>query len=178
MRWQTGGRRKGLTIFTVSEVKREFQMNMKNPATGGVSRILQILVAIDFSFYASNALQWARSFAEAFGAKLIVLHVIDAVAAGSLETGGVTADFAPLYVLREEAEKRMGELKALIPDAQTVVREASPPAAIVDVALELNCQMIVMGTHGHSGLERLLLGSVAEYVVRHSKIPVLTVRGN
>jgi nucleotide-binding universal stress UspA family protein len=69
-------------------------------------------------------------------------------------------------------------LKVLIPDAQIVVREASPPAAIVDVALELNCQMIVMGTHGHSGLEHLLLGSVAEYVVRHSKIPVLTVRGN
>jgi nucleotide-binding universal stress UspA family protein len=72
----------------------------------------------------------------------------------------------------------MGELKALIPDAQTVVREASPPAAIVDVALELNCQMIVMGTHGRSGVKHLLLGSVAEYVVRNSKIPVLTVRGN
>ena len=153
-------------------------MNTKNQTTGGVPRISQILVAVDFSAHASNALEWARSFADAFGAKLIVLHVIDAVAAGSLETGGVTADFAPLYVLREETEKRMGELKTLIPDAQTAVREASPPAAIVDVALELNCQMIVMGTHGRSGLEHLLMGSVAEYVVRHSKVPVLTVRGD
>jgi nucleotide-binding universal stress UspA family protein len=51
-------------------------------------------------------------------------------------------------------------------------------SAIVDAALELNCQMIVMGTHGHSGLEHLLLGSVAEYVVRNRKVPVLTVRGN
>ena len=164
--------------LTVSEVKRKFQMNTKNQTTGGVPRISQILVAVDFSAHASNALEWARSFADAFGAKLIVLHVIDAVAAGSLETGGVTADFAPLYVLREEAEKRMGELKTLIPDAQTAVREASPPAAIVDVALELNCQMIVMGTHGRSGLEHLLMGSVAEYVVRHSKVPVFTVRGD
>jgi nucleotide-binding universal stress UspA family protein len=153
-------------------------MNTKTHGTGGIPRISKILVAIDFSPHASNALEWARSLGDALGAKLILLHVIDAVAAGSLETGGVTADFAPLYVLREQAEKRMGELKALIPDAQTVVREASPPAAIVDVALELNCQMIVMGTHGRSGLEHLLLGSVAEYVVRHSKIPVLTVRGD
>ena len=69
----------------------------------------------------------------------------------------------------------MRELKTLIPDAQTVVREASPRPAIVDAARELNCQMIVMGTHGHSGLEHLLLGSVADYVVRNSKVPVLTV---
>jgi nucleotide-binding universal stress UspA family protein len=153
-------------------------MNTKEQATGGVPRISKILVAIDFSPHASNALEWARSLSGALGAKLILLHVIDAVAAGSLETGGVTADFAPLYVLREHADKRMGELKALIPNAETVVREASPRPAIVDAALELKCQMIVMGTHGHSGLEHLLLGSVAEYVVRHSKIPVLTVRGN
>ena len=153
-------------------------MNTKNQTTGGVPRISRILVAIDFSPHASNAVDWARSLGDALGAKLILLHVIDAAAAVAVETGGVTADFAPLYVLREQAEKRMGKLQALIPNAQTEVREASPPAAIVDVALEMNCQMIVMGTHGRSGLEHLLLGSVAEYVVRHSKIPVLTVRGD
>ena len=71
-----------------------------------------------------------------------------------------------------------GGVKALIPDAQIVIREASARPAIVDAALELNCQMIVMGTHGRSGLKHLLLGSVAEYVVRNSKVPVLTVRAN
>jgi nucleotide-binding universal stress UspA family protein len=70
----------------------------------------------------------------------------------------------------------MGELRAPIPDAQTVVREASPSSAIVDAALELICQMIVMGTHGRSGLKHMLLGSVAEHVVRNSKVPMLTVR--
>ena len=153
-------------------------MNTKNQTTGGVPRISRILVAVDFSFHASNALKWARSLADALGAKLILLHVIDAVNAMGLETGGVTADLAPLYVLREQAEKRMGELKTLIPDAETVVHEASPRPAIVDAALELNCQMIVMGTHGHSGLEHLLLGSVADYVVRHSKVPVLTIHAD
>jgi len=84
----------------------------------------------------------------------------------------------PLHVLRERAHKCMGELKALIPDAQTVIREASPRPTIVEAALELNCQTIVMGTHGRSVLAHLLLGSVAEYVVRNSQVPVLTVRGD
>jgi nucleotide-binding universal stress UspA family protein len=156
-------------------------MNTKTQTTGGVPRISRILVAIDFSPHASNALEWAQSLADALGAKLILLHVIDHIPGPSVGIGAETrglADVAPLYVLREEAEKRMEELKALIPDAQTVVREASPPAAIVDAVLELNCQMIVMGTHGRSGLKHLLLGSVAEHVVRNSKVPVLTVRAN
>jgi universal stress protein A len=152
-------------------------MNMKNPATGGVPRISQFLVAIDFSFHASNALQWARSFAEAFEAKLILLHVIDAVAEVGVDMSGGMADIDSSQLLLDEAHKCMGELKARIPDAQIVIREASARPAIVDAAMELNCQMIVMGTHGRSGLEHLLMGSVAEYVVRHSKIPVLTVRG-
>ena len=112
----------------------------------------------------------------------MLLHVIDHIPGrpGGRDRCGNPglADVAPLYVLREEAEKRMEELKALIPDAQTVVREASPAAAIVDAVLELNCQMIVMGTHGRSGLKHLLLGSVAEHVVRNCKVPVLTVRAN
>jgi nucleotide-binding universal stress UspA family protein len=151
-------------------------MNTKNQATRGVPQISQILVATDFSPHASNALEWARSLADALGAKLLLLHVIDVFSLAA--SGGAAAGIDSIHLLHGEADKCMGELKALIPDAQTVVREASPPAAIVDVALELNCQMIVMGTHGRSGLEHLLMGSVAEYVVRHSKIPVLTVRGN
>jgi len=156
-------------------------MNTKNQTIGDMPRISRILVAVDFSPHARNALAWARSLAGAFGAKLILLHVIDhvpdarvGIAAGQ---AGV-ADRAPLYVLREQVDERMAELKALMPDAETVVREASPRPAIVDAALELNCQMIVMGTHGHSGLEHLLLGSVADYVVRHSKVPVLTIHAD
>ena len=78
--------------------------------------------------------------------------------------------------MREQADKCMAELKALIPEAETLIREASPRPVIVEAALELKCQLIVMGTHGRSGLAHLLLGSVAEYVVRSSHVPVLTVR--
>ena len=149
-------------------------MNPSNQCTDHAPRISRILVATDFSDQASHALEWARSLAAAFGAKLVLLHVIDIITLA--EMACVTGATDPLHILREQAHKCMGELKALIPDAETVVREASPRPVIVDVALELNCQMIVMGTHGRSGLAHLLLGSVAEYVVRNSKVPVLTVR--
>ena len=163
-------------MLTVFEIERQIQMNTKNQTTGGVPRISRILVAIDFSPYASNALQWARSLAQALGAKIILLHVVDVFSMAV--TGGVRTGLDPLSILREAAHKCMEELKALIPDAQTVIREASPRPAIVDAALELNCQMIVMGTHDRSGLEHLLLGSVADYVVRNSKVPVLTIHGD
>jgi universal stress protein A len=151
-------------------------MNTKNQHTGDVPRISRILVATDFSAQASKALEWARSLVDAFGAKLVLVHVIDIFSLA--ETSGLMVGTDLLHVLREQAQKGMEELKALIPDAETVVREASPRPVIVDAALELNCQLIVMGTHGRSGLAHLLLGSVAEYVVRHSKVPVLTVRAD
>jgi len=137
--------------------------------------ISRILVATDFSAEARNALEWARSLANAFGAKLILLHVIDIF---SLAQMGCTMEAGtdPLPLLRELSHRCMSELKTLIPDAETVIREASPRPTIVEAARELNCHLIVMGTHGRSGLAHLLLGSVAEYVVRNSAVPVLTVR--
>lgn len=149
-------------------------MNTSNEATREMPRISRILVATDFSAQARNALEWARDLADAFGARLILLHVIDIFSLAEISC--VTGGFDPLHLLRERARKDMDELKKMIPDAETVVREASPRPAIVDAPLELNCQMIVMGTHGRSGLAHLLMGSVAEHVVRSSKVPVLTVR--
>ncbi|MGA8489691.1 MAG: universal stress protein [Terriglobales bacterium] len=137
-------------------------------------RISRILVATDFSDQAREALEWARTFSTALGAKLVLLHVIDIFSLA--ETGCVTGGIDPLHLFREQAQRCMDDVKRLVPDAETFIREASPRPAIVDAALELNCQMIVMGTHGRSGLAHLLLGSVAEYVVRNSKVPVLTVR--
>jgi nucleotide-binding universal stress UspA family protein len=149
-------------------------MNTGNDAASEVPRISRILIATDFSAPSRHALEWARSVADAFGARLVLLHVIDIFTLA--ETRYVVGGTDPLHLLREQAHKCMGEFKALIPDAETVVREASPRPVIVDAALELNCQIIVMGSHGRTGLAHLLLGSVAEYVVRNSKVPVLTVR--
>jgi nucleotide-binding universal stress UspA family protein len=150
-------------------------MNTTDETAHKVPRISRILVATDFSAYARNALEWARYLANAFGARLVLLHVIDIFSLaeiGCVMEGGTD----PLSLLREQSRRCMSELKTLIPDAETVVREASPRPTIVEAALDLNCQMIVMGTHGRSGLVHLLMGSVAEYVVRSSNLPVLTVR--
>lgn len=137
--------------------------------------ITRILVATDFSSQAEEALQWALRFREAFGAKLVFLHVIDIFSLAELSCRAVGGD--PLLpMLREEAKSNMQRWQARVSDAKAVIREGSPRPVIVEAAMELDCQMIVMGTHGRSGLAHLLLGSVAEYVVRHSKVPVLTVR--
>lgn len=137
--------------------------------------ISQILVATDFSSQAELALEWALRLRNAFAAKLVFLHVIDIFSLAELSCRAVGGD--PLLpVLREEARTNMQRWQARVKDAQVVIREGSPRPVIVEAAVELGCQMIVMGTHGRSGLAHLLLGSVAEYVVRNSKVPVLTVR--
>lgn len=69
-------------------------MNTQDQPTGGVPRISQILVATDFSHQASQALEWARSLSDAFGAKLILLHVVDVFSMAV--TGGVKAGMDPL----------------------------------------------------------------------------------
>jgi len=147
---------------------------MTRASISGVPPITKILVATDFSTQARHALDWARQFTEVFGAKLVLFHVINIFSLA--EMGCVVGGTDPLHLLREQARDCMAELKKLVPEAETIVREASPRPTIVDAAVELDCQMIVMGTHGRSGLAHLLLGSVAEYVVRHSKVPVMTVR--
>jgi nucleotide-binding universal stress UspA family protein len=151
-------------------------MDTKNHFTGGLPQVSRILVATDFSDQSGRALEWARSLADGVGAKLVLLHVIDIFSLA--ETGCLMAGSDPLHLLREQAQQRMNGLKRLVPDAETFVHEASPRPTIVDAAVELDCQMIIMGTHGRSGLAHLLLGSVAEYVVRNSKVPVLTVRAH
>ena len=134
----------------------------------------RILVATDFSSQAKKALDWGRYLAEHFPAKLVSLHVIEIFKLADVEYRISGSD--PLGQLREQSQSSMAELKRSMPDSETHILEGSPRPLIVEFALESDCQMIVMGTHGRSGLAQLFLGSVAEYVVRHSKVAVLTIR--
>jgi universal stress protein A len=144
-------------------------------AQDGPISISRILVATDFSPQAELASLWAIRLADQFKAKLLLLHVIDIFSLAELSCHAVGGD--PLLpMLRDEAKHNMQRWEARIPTSQSFVREGSPRPVIVEAAVELQCQIIVMGTHGRSGLAHLLLGSVAEYVVRYSKVPVLTVR--
>jgi nucleotide-binding universal stress UspA family protein len=148
-------------------------MKTTNQIAGGAAPVSKILVPTDFSAQAHNALRWAQYLAHAFGARIILLHVVDT---SRLSEISCVTGSDPRPLLRQKAQSDMDQLRTLVPGAETVIFEASVRLAIVGFALELECQMIVMGTHGRSGLPHLPLGSVAEYVVRHSSVPVLTVR--
>jgi len=151
-------------------------MTFTNPTGPSVrTAISKILVATDFSLPSESASEWGRRLGDAFGAKLVLLHVIDIFGLAELGCRMVGGD--PLLpLLRKEASEGMQQWQARVPGVEGVILEGSPRPVIVESAVELQCQMIVMGTHGRSGLTHLLMGSVAEYVVRNSKVPVLTVR--
>jgi len=143
---------------------------MCDPSPVPLSRIL---VATDFSAHADLAVEWAQRLGQPFQAKVVLLHVIDVFSLAQTSCRMLGTDL--LGILRDETRAGMKRLQERFPQAELLVREGSPRPVIVETALEMNCDLIVMGTHGRSGLTHLLLGSVAEYVVRHSKVPVLTV---
>ncbi len=145
-----------------------------------------ILVPHDFSSSANHAVAIARDEAKAHGAKLILLHVIDLPTAIKPETVIVPDETgAPInvkdYAIRQ-AEEHLADLAARIGKdgvtASTFIRMGKPEDEIVKFATENNVDLIAMGTHGRTGLAHMLVGSVAERVVRTSKCPVLTIRSD
>lgn len=141
----------------------------------------KVLVATDFSEAADAALAYGRELARQFGAELHVLHVADDV---YVRLGG-DAYVAVLPELQQDVEnqakQRLAELlidndKNPLPVKSAVVTASATALAIVDYATESNVDLIVVGTHGRGAVAHLLLGSVAERVVRTARCPVLTVR--
>ena len=138
-----------------------------------------ILVAFDFSDTSRSALTYGENLARAFGGRLHVLHVADVISTSA-------AQFYPEGPGEPEAkatELAMHQLRELLAadrvDAQAAVRVAPAPAhEIVEYAKSIHADVIVVGTHGRSGVSRLLMGSVAEHVVRAAPCPVLVVRPN
>jgi nucleotide-binding universal stress UspA family protein len=142
--------------------------------------IRRILVPTDFSPGAEPALAWAARLAGCFNAKIVLLHVLDVRLAA---LAGLPADMAAMPAVNElvegaraEAQEQMKRLAARFPQASTLIKEGAARSVILDVARDIEADLIVMGTHGRTGLAHVFFGSVAEYVVRHSRIPVLTAR--
>jgi nucleotide-binding universal stress UspA family protein len=140
-----------------------------------------VLVATDFSEPSAVALAYGRELARTFAAKLCVLHIAESViSTPGLEFYG--ASITDLHGSIEAAARR--EMDALLTEedrrqlgAEGVVRVGANVApAIVEYAEEAEVDLIVMGTHGRGPLTHLLMGSVAERVVRMAPCPVLTVR--
>lgn len=133
-----------------------------------------ILFTTDFSHAGDAAFAMAESIAKDRGAKLIITHVEEPLAVyggGDMYYGIPEPD---IEVLREM-------LNNIVPSDTTLPHEhrmivGAPAQAIVQLADDEGVELIVMGTHGRSGISRLLMGSVAEAVVRHANCPVLTYR--
>jgi nucleotide-binding universal stress UspA family protein len=133
----------------------------------------KILFPTDFSGYSQPALEMATTLARESGAELIVLHVQDLL----VDFGG-----GEMYFFAEPDNKDLiRQLSTVVPTDAAVPYQhrlvaGQPGLSILQVAEEEGVDMIVMGTHGRTGLSRLLMGSVAEEVVRKAKCPVLTVK--
>ncbi len=136
-----------------------------------------ILHPTDFSECSNFALQIAADLAGKYGSRIIVLHAVETLGAANATFGEVATQREPdgywtrlwddLHQVRPTVENGLSIDYLLV--------EGDPANNIVRVAAERHCGLIVMGTHGHRGLERLLMGSVAEQVVRRANCPVLTV---
>jgi nucleotide-binding universal stress UspA family protein len=135
-----------------------------------------ILHPTDFSEHSRYAFRLACSLARDHGAKLIVLHVVPTLGPEFIPLGEGESRLQP-----EGFHQRLhDELHALhSPSDIPLTHRLSEGDAVDEIlraAQQDGCDMIVLGTHGHTGLKRLLMGSVAEQVVRRASCPVLTVK--
>ncbi len=145
--------------------------------------IKNVLVATDFSDASAVALNYARELARSYQATLHVVHIVDDL------RWRYSLDMTPALMVgvQESLEEAANEqMKSLVTDEdvsqlharQYVATAVSAPEAIVHYAEREHIDILVIGTHGRSGLSRVLMGSVAERVLRIAPCPVLTVRSH
>lgn len=140
-----------------------------------VFELKKILVPVDFSSCSQKALHYAIPFAKKFGAELLLLHVVEPlVLVGAPE--GMTED---VVESTEDVQNRLRGVRESVPAdiaTRTLVRAGSPHFEIIGVAKEFGVDLVILSTHGRTGLEHVLIGSTAERVVRRLGCPVLVVR--
>lgn len=143
--------------------------------------IRTILAPTDFSSHAEAAVRYACALAEKFGATLHLLHVLNEVVPVGPDPM-LAAVMPPEFY--KESEQAAGEALTRLLDpswgqpasVETAVRWGVPVDTVIDYARLLKVDLIVVATHGRTGLSHVLLGSVAERIVREAPCPVLTIR--
>lgn len=145
-------------------------------------KIKRILVPIDFSPPSLKALDYAADFAAPLSAELCVLFVIEPIYYAVPDLAGAAAG-AVGGLIEEQRKSGKEQLERLQTryakknvKLRTLLQTGTPYQAIVDAAKSLKADMIAMSTHGRTGVSHLLMGSVAERVVRTAACPVLTIR--
>jgi universal stress protein A len=143
-------------------------------------RLQKILLPTDFSKYSAAAVQYACEMATKFDAELHLLHTLETHLSATPEFGMGLA--LPQYISESRAAATKALANVLEPKwaaGRTVIQtvlEGSPKVEIVRYARKQNIDLIVLATHGRTGLPHVILGSVAESLVRSAPCPVLTVR--
>jgi nucleotide-binding universal stress UspA family protein len=141
--------------------------------------VQRILVPVDFSENSASVIEWAAHLAEEHGSRVILFHAYHLpVEFQQLEGAYLPPDFwANVKAEAEQTLRRyQDELEQRGIEVEGVVREGYAATAIVDEATSQQVDLIVIGTHGLSGLKHMLLGSIAERVVQKAPCPVLTVK--
>ena len=147
----------------------------------------RILVPMDFSAHSVAALHYAVALAARLGASLDVLHVVDdpfGSGAWASESAALPHRFIEeLYQnLADEGERQLAKYRSIPEESHVAatftVRSGQPASSVIDHADTIKADLIVMGTHGRTGLKHTFMGSVAERVVRHARCPVITLRGD
>lgn len=141
-------------------------------------KIRRILVPTDFSAASSNAARYAHELAKQNKAELVLVHVImpagspDLIYGSMLWDEGKISNAARVALQKWQKEAGLGRVQKITRH----IRVGVPFSEIVEAAVETKSDLIVIPTHGHTGLQHYLLGGTAERVVRHAKCPVLVVR--
>jgi len=139
-----------------------------------VIQMKNILVPLDFSETSLKSLRYAAPFAKQFGAKLTLVHVVDA------PVHAADASF-PAFHSREKLAAVVKQIEEMIPPeiaVETAVRQSIAFDGILDVAQEIQADLIITTTHGYTGLMRLFAHGTVDKIVRHAPCPVLVVREN
>jgi len=138
-----------------------------------------IVVPLDFSEHAAAVLDWAAHLAQVHASRVVLFHAYHLpVEFQQLEGAYLPPDFWANVKAEAEAslERHAADLRNRGIEVEPVVAEGYAATAIIDEVEKQNADLIVLGTHGLSGLKHLLLGSIAERVVQKAPCPVLTVK--
>ncbi len=137
----------------------------------------KILVPTDGSDVANNAAEHAINLAKALNSKIFAVYIIDISAFMGIPTEAFWQSIR--MILEEEGKKAISFVENLAKEKNVefegIIKEGSPGEEIVKIAKEKGVDLIVMGTSGRTGLDRFLLGSVAEKVIRTAPCPVMVV---
>lgn len=180
MKKTSGRARKSGRKRTRSSPVKKAEPVVTVPASNISFPIQRILVPVDFSVHSKNALRYAIPIAEQFGASLHLIYIVEpTVYPADLGFGQVVMP----GVEEELRERGFEELKGLIDreiggrvKATSTVRTGKPHQEILVEADEQKADLIIVASHGHTGVEQILFGSTAMRIVRLAKCPVLTVR--